>query len=196
MTSDTLNSILHNDFPAARSGDRAAFARLVQATQRMVASIALAVTRDVAASEDIAQETFLSAWQRLESMREPESLLPWLRQVARNRAIDVVRRRRHTELSVDSEDQRIASAADTAATPAEQLEHAQQQALLMQALEQVGLRFSGMSPDGELPEIVELPDHPWFIGVQFHPELKSKPFEPHPLFTSFVRAAVEQSRLM
>jgi len=64
------------------------------------------------------------------------------------------------------------------------------------ALEQVGLRFSGMSPNGKLPEIVELADHPWFIGVQFHPELKSKPFDPHPLFTSFVRAAVEQSRLM
>ena len=52
-----------------------------------------------------------------------------------------------------------------------------------------GLRFSGMSPDGILPEIVEMPDHPWFIGVQFHPELKSKPFEPHPLFTSFIKAA-------
>jgi len=63
-------------------------------------------------------------------------------------------------------------------------------------LEESGLRFSGMSPDGELPEIVEIPAHPWFIGVQFHPELKSKPFDPHPLFTSFVKAAVEQSRLM
>ena len=63
-------------------------------------------------------------------------------------------------------------------------------------LEQQGLRFSGMSPDGELPEIVEIPDHPWFIGVQFHPELKSKPFEPHPLFADFIRAAVEQSRLV
>jgi CTP synthase len=60
----------------------------------------------------------------------------------------------------------------------------------------VGLSFSGMSPDGELPEIVERPDHPWFIGVQFHPELKSKPFEPHPLFASFIGAAVEQSRLV
>jgi CTP synthase len=65
-------------------------------------------------------------------------------------------------------------------------------------LEAAGLRFSGMSPDGLLPEIVELPEqvHPWFIGVQFHPELKSRPFEPHPLFTSFIRAAVEQSRLV
>ncbi len=63
-------------------------------------------------------------------------------------------------------------------------------------LEKVGLLFSGMSPDAKLPEIVELQGHPWFIGVQFHPELKSKPFEPHPLFTSFVAAAIERSRLV
>ncbi|WP_194094383.1 CTP synthase [Marivivens aquimaris] len=63
-------------------------------------------------------------------------------------------------------------------------------------LENAGLCFSGMSPDGRLPEIVEWQDHPWFIGVQFHPELKSKPFEPHPLFADFVRAAVENSRLV
>ena len=63
-------------------------------------------------------------------------------------------------------------------------------------LEDAGLRFSGMSPDGVLPEIVEIPGHPWFIGVQYHPELKSKPFDPHPLFTSFIKAAVEQSRLV
>jgi CTP synthase len=62
--------------------------------------------------------------------------------------------------------------------------------------EGAGLRFSGMSPDGALPEIVEYPDHPWFIGVQFHPELKSKPFEPHPLFKGFVGAAVRQARLV
>ncbi|HEV2567983.1 CTP synthase [Sphingomonas sp.] len=64
------------------------------------------------------------------------------------------------------------------------------------ALERGGLLFTGMSPDGALPEIVERPDHPWFVGVQFHPELKSKPFEPHPLFASFVEAAVKQSRLV
>jgi CTP synthase len=63
-------------------------------------------------------------------------------------------------------------------------------------LEQRGMRFSGMSPDGILPEIIEYEDHPWFIGVQFHPELKSRPFEPHPLFSSFIGAAVEQSRLV
>ena len=59
-----------------------------------------------------------------------------------------------------------------------------------------GLVFSGMSPDGTLPEIVERPDHPWFVGVQFHPELKSKPFDPHPLFRGFIGAAVRQARLV
>ena len=63
-------------------------------------------------------------------------------------------------------------------------------------LEKAGMIFSGMSPDGRLPEIVELKGHPWFIGVQFHPELKSRPFEPHPLFASFIAAAVKQSRLV
>lgn len=65
-----------------------------------------------------------------------------------------------------------------------------------EVLEKVGYKFSGLSPDGELPEIVEISDHPWFIGVQFHPELKSKPFAPHPLFESFIEAAVKKSRLV
>lgn len=63
-------------------------------------------------------------------------------------------------------------------------------------LESCGLAFTGMSPDDRLPEIVERPDHPWFVGVQFHPELKSKPFAPHPLFASFIAAALKQSRLV
>jgi CTP synthase len=65
-----------------------------------------------------------------------------------------------------------------------------------EALEAAGLHFSGLSPDGILPEIVEYPDHPWFIGVQYHPELKSKPFDPHPLFAGFIGAAVRQARLV
>jgi CTP synthase len=65
-----------------------------------------------------------------------------------------------------------------------------------EALTSAGVRFSGMSPDGRLPEMIELPGHPWFVGVQFHPELKSRPFEPHPLFASFIEAAVHQSRLV
>jgi CTP synthase len=67
---------------------------------------------------------------------------------------------------------------------------------LVPVLEKQGVIFSGMSPDGRLPEIMELADHPWFIGVQFHPELKSRPFDPHPLFASFIAAALDQSRLV
>lgn len=65
-----------------------------------------------------------------------------------------------------------------------------------ETLEEAGIIFSGMSPDGTLPEIIEIADHPWFLGVQFHPELKSRPFAPHPLFSSFVKAALAQSRLV
>jgi CTP synthase len=65
-----------------------------------------------------------------------------------------------------------------------------------ECLERTGMRFSGMSPDGVLPEIIELPVHPWFVGVQYHPELKSKPFDPHPLFAAFIAAAVRQARLV
>ena len=65
-----------------------------------------------------------------------------------------------------------------------------------QALEAAGMSFAGTSPDGLLPETIELVDHPWFIGVQYHPELKSRPFEPHPLFASFIAAAIEQNRLV
>ena len=64
------------------------------------------------------------------------------------------------------------------------------------ALEESGLTFSGFSQDGSLPEIVELPNHPFFLGVQFHPELKSKPFEPHPIFSNFIKKALEQTRLV
>ena len=66
----------------------------------------------------------------------------------------------------------------------------------MPVLEKTGLVFSGMSPDGRLPEIIERPDHPWFVGTQFHPELKSRPFEPHPLFACFIEASLAQSRLV
>lgn len=66
----------------------------------------------------------------------------------------------------------------------------------VERLEEKGMSFAGMSPNGKLPETVEIPGHPWFIGVQYHPELKSKPFEPHPLFTSFIKAALEKSRLV
>ena len=65
-----------------------------------------------------------------------------------------------------------------------------------QQLEDHGVVISGLSPDGILPEIIEITDHPWFVGVQFHPELKSKPLDPHPLFASFIDAAIRKSRLV
>ena len=65
-----------------------------------------------------------------------------------------------------------------------------------EAIESTGLKFAGMSPDGVLPETVERPDHPFFVGVQFHPELKSRPFAPHPLYARFITAAKTQSRLV
>ena len=65
-----------------------------------------------------------------------------------------------------------------------------------EALEDNGLTFSGFSQDGSLPEVVELSSHPFFLGVQFHPELKSKPFEPHPIFSNFIKKALEQTRLV
>jgi CTP synthase len=64
------------------------------------------------------------------------------------------------------------------------------------AIEKTGLKFTGLSPDGVLPELCERDDHPWFVGVQFHPELKSRPFDPHPLFASFITAARDRSRLV
>ena len=65
-----------------------------------------------------------------------------------------------------------------------------------ETLEKAGMVMSGVSPDGALPEIVERPEHPWFVGVQFHPELKSKPFQPHPLFIGFVAATHKKATLL
>lgn len=109
-TATAIDPVGNADFFAARRGDRDAFARLVLATQKTVASVALAVTRDVQLSEDVAQDTYAKAWQRIGSMQRPESLLPWLRQVSRNAAIDHVRRRRHQEVAIDMDDARVAGA--------------------------------------------------------------------------------------
>ena len=67
---------------------------------------------------------------------------------------------------------------------------------LCDKFDEAGMFFAGMSPDNILPETLELNDHPWFIAVQFHPELKSRPFQPHPLFVSFINASLNQSRLL
>lgn len=129
--------IAPTDFFAAQRGDRQAFARLVQATQKAVASIALAVTRDVQASEDIAQDAYTRAWQRLAAMRDPDSLMPWLRQVTRNAAIDHVRHARHRETAVAGDDIRLALAASADPTPEGWLDDLQRTQRVLQALDDV-----------------------------------------------------------
>jgi len=135
MTSTPLTLVLEADFIAARSGDQDAFARLVRSTQRMVASVALAVTRDIQLSEDIAQETYLKAWHKLAAMQHADSLLPWLRQVTRNQAIDHVRRRRHQELSLAETDARVMHAADHGAGPEASRQSVEQSEMLARALD-------------------------------------------------------------
>ena len=131
------DSTLDQDFLAARRGDANAFGRLVHATQQLVTSIALAVTRDVQASQDIAQDTYLKAWQRLGAMQSADSLLPWLRQVTRNGAIDHLRRGRQRDVAVEIDDPRIANAVDSAAQPEAWLQATRQAQCLAEALDAV-----------------------------------------------------------
>ncbi len=90
----TATDVIQHDLPAARGGDSAAYGRIVSACQNTVTAVALSITRDVGASEDIGQEAFLSAWQHLERLHNPDSFLPWLRQIARNLARDHLRKQR------------------------------------------------------------------------------------------------------
>ena len=137
MTATTLTSTLETDFLAARRGDHEAFARLVRATQRMVASVALAVTRDIQLSEDIAQETYLKAWHKLAAMSHPDSFLPWLRQVTRNQAIDQVRRRRHQEVATADTDARMIHAVHPGRGPEASLQGEEEARLLARALDEI-----------------------------------------------------------
>lgn len=125
------------DFLAAQRGDKSAFARLVLSTQKAVATIALAVTRDVQLSEDIAQNAYTKAWQRLPSMQNPESFLPWLREVTRNEAIDNVRRRRLQEFALGMDDPRITDAAAQGPEPDSWLHDRQRAEQLARALDAV-----------------------------------------------------------
>lgn len=137
MTSLATHSVNPSDFSAAQRGDPTAFARLVLATQKTVTVIALAVTRDVQLSEDIAQDTYIKAWQRLGSMKNPESFMPWLRQVTRNAAIDHVRRRRHQEMTVGADDPRIAEASAPGMGPEIWMQDTQRSEQLARALDAV-----------------------------------------------------------
>ncbi|MBV6841610.1 MULTISPECIES: RNA polymerase sigma factor [Xanthomonas] len=121
MNADTLNLMLQRDLPSAAAGCQQAYGRIVLACQNTVTAIALAITRDLAASEDIAQEAFLRAWQRLAQLHQPASFLPWLRQITRNLARDWLRTNRHRALGGGAAELAIAMAADPAPSPADQL---------------------------------------------------------------------------
>lgn len=119
MNAATLELTLRQEFPAAQRGDRDAYGRIVLACQNMVTAIALAITRDVQASEDIAQDAFLKAWKHLGSLKNPDSLLPWLRQITRNLARDHLRAAQYRPLSGEGAEIAISLTADTAPTPSE-----------------------------------------------------------------------------
>ncbi len=116
-----IDALIERELPAARAGDRDAYGRIVAACQNTVTAVALAITRDVPASEDIAQDAFLCAWEHLKRLQNPSSFLPWLRQIARNLARDHLRARRHRPLDGDTADLAIALAADPAPSPAERM---------------------------------------------------------------------------
>ena len=117
----SIDGLIGAELPAARSGDRAAYGRIVAACQNTVTAVALAITHDVAASEDIAQDAFLSAWQHLKRLQNPSSFLPWLRQITRNLARDHLRASRHRPLSGEGAEIAIELAADPSPTPMQQL---------------------------------------------------------------------------
>lgn len=121
MNAETLDLMLQTELPAAARGDRNAYGRLVVACQNTVTAIALAIIRDVQASEDIAQEAFLKAWQQLDRLKNSASFLPWLRQITRNLARDHLRAYRNQPLSGEGADLAIEMAADPSPTPSERL---------------------------------------------------------------------------
>jgi RNA polymerase sigma factor (sigma-70 family) len=121
MNALPLDVMLRQELSAARRGDTAAYGRIVRGCQNTVTAIALAITGDVAASEDIAQDAFLRAWQRLDRLKNHDSFLPWLRQITRNLARDHLRARRHEAMTGEDAELAIAIAADPAPGPAQQL---------------------------------------------------------------------------
>ncbi|NOT89396.1 MAG: sigma-70 family RNA polymerase sigma factor [Lysobacter sp.] len=119
-TALTIDALIQLELPAARNGDQGAYGRIVAACQNTVTAVALAITRDVATSEDIAQEAFLNAWQHLERLHSPDSFLPWLRQITRNLARDHLRAHRNQPLDGPSAELIMAMAADPGPQPMQQ----------------------------------------------------------------------------
>ena len=121
METLSLDLRLREELPAAAAGDSNAYSRVVLACQNTITAVALAITRDVQASEDIAQEAFLKGWRQLGSLKNPDSFLPWLREITRNLARDHLRANRNRPLTGESADLAIQMAADLSPTPSERL---------------------------------------------------------------------------
>ncbi|MBJ6982526.1 MULTISPECIES: sigma-70 family RNA polymerase sigma factor [unclassified Luteimonas] len=129
MSTTAIDALIHRDLPAAANGCEHAYGRIIVASQNTVTAVALAITRDVTASEDIAQEAFLSAWQNLKRLQNPASFLPWLRQITRNLAYDHLRSQRNRNVHGEAAELAIAHAADPSALPDERLLDAEREQL-------------------------------------------------------------------
>ena len=134
MQTLSLDLQLRDELPAAANGDHHAYGRVVLACQNTITAIALAITRDVHASEDIAQEAFLKGWRQLGTLKNPDSFLPWLREITRNLARDHLRAQRHRPMNGETAEIAITLAADTAPTPAESLLHTEQEEAAIEAI--------------------------------------------------------------
>ena len=135
MNALALDLMLQTELPAATRGSQEAYGRIVHACQNTVTAIALSITRDVAASEDIAQEAFLRAWQRLDRLKNHDSFLPWLRQITRNLARDHLRARRHAAMTGQDAELAIAIAADPAPEPGERLLATEQETAALELID-------------------------------------------------------------
>lgn len=120
-TTFPIDQLIQLELPAARRGDKAAYGRIVKACQNTVTSIAVAITRDVSSSEDIAQEAFINAWHHLERLQNPDSFLPWLRQITRNLARDYLRSQHHSQLNGPNAELAMALAADPGPQPVQRM---------------------------------------------------------------------------
>jgi RNA polymerase sigma factor (sigma-70 family) len=134
MNIDTLELMLQSELAPARQGSRLAYGRIVQACQNMVTAVALAITRDAQASQDIAQEAFLKAWRQLDQLRNNASFLPWLREITRNLAREWLREQQRRPLSGEAAEMAMAMAADTSPEPADRLLRTEQEAVAAEVI--------------------------------------------------------------
>jgi len=132
-----IDALIHRELPAAAQGCELAYTRIIVASQNTVTAVALAITRDPAASEDIAQEAFLSAWQNLKRLNNPSSFLPWLRQITRNLAFDHLRRHRNRALGGEAAEIAISHAADPSLLPEEQLIDAERERMAAELISEL-----------------------------------------------------------